>query len=106
MAITATAGRQGKTVGNLLIQTYDCTCDTQYATGGDTLDLSSQFTTIDTVICTRDNGSSTYVFNYSAGTDASDGTVELNDMAASGAEVTATTDVSNITFRAIVIGLQ
>ena len=105
MAVTATASRQGQTVGNLKIQTYDCTMDSSYATGGDTIDLSSEFTTIDTVVAQRDEGSSTYVFNYSPGSDASDGLIEVNDMANSGAEVTATTDLSNITLRVVVIGL-
>ena len=104
MAVTATASRQGQTIGNLKIQTYDCTMGT-YATGGETIDLSSEFSTIDTVVAQRDEGSSTYVFNYSPGTDASDGTVEVNDMAASGAEVTNGLDVSNITLRVVVIGL-
>lgn len=106
MAVTATASRQGKSVGNLKIQTYDCSMDSTYTTNGVTVDLSSEFATVDTVVAQRDEGSTTYVFNYSPGTDASDGLIEVNDMANSGSEVTNGTDLSNITFRVVVIGLE
>lgn len=103
MAMTITEGGQSPLGSGLRVVHGTLTGDASYAgSGGETVDFSTYFTGIPTVLCVS---SSQFLPSYIPGTNATDGKILVRDrLVASLAEVTATTDLSATSFYFLAIG--
>lgn len=107
--MTATAVRARAPASTMYVAVVDVAAGGTYATGGDTLDLSAIFANnIFLVIganATVDDAG--YKFVYVAGSDTSDGTVQVywqNEVAASVlVEVTNATDITAVTAQRFIV---
>lgn len=96
-------------IGDTKIATITVTGTASYDTGGSTIDLSAYFTKVHgaQVISASAAALSKYKFTFLPGSSfaAASGKLKVNDVtAASGAEVSSTTDLSAGTYTLLVVG--
>jgi hypothetical protein len=104
MTATLAKVRQGAHSTGLTQVVYTLTCDTQYPANGYAVSFIADLTTIDSVVVAETGGTTTTAGQQHAAYDRAAKKIVIRDLANSGAQITTSTDLSNIVLRLNVLG--
>lgn len=102
MAATKTLLAQGTLASRLKVASYSVAGDAEYPAGGYSISFSTDFSTVYDVQVNFEVDHGTVRAKY----DRTNGKLYLSDVAEAGAQVTTSTDVSNLTFYLTVTGVK